>query len=71
MKQENLIFKGKILQSLSNNFYKIKLFKNNKIVLGYLCGKMRKNYIRVLPGDKVKLEFSIYDKNRCIIKYRY
>ncbi|XBT18629.1 MAG: translation initiation factor IF-1 [Candidatus Shikimatogenerans sp. Tcar] len=71
MKQKKIILKGIILQSLSNNLYKIKLIKNNKLVLGYLCGKMRKNYIRILPGDKVKLEFSIYDENRCIIKYRY
>ncbi|XBT18136.1 MAG: translation initiation factor IF-1 [Candidatus Shikimatogenerans sp. Tser] len=69
--QNKIILIGRILQSLSNNLYKIKLKKNKNIVIGYLSGKMRKNYIRVLPGDKVKLEFSIYDINRCIIKYRY
>ncbi|XBT18307.1 MAG: translation initiation factor IF-1 [Candidatus Shikimatogenerans sp. Tduv] len=68
---KKIVFKGIVKQSLSNNLYKIFLIKNKKKVIGYLSGRMRKNYIRILPGDKVKVEFSIYDKNRCIIKYRY
>ncbi|XCC45262.1 MAG: translation initiation factor IF-1 [Candidatus Shikimatogenerans sp. Ttur] len=70
VKQNNIKTIGVIKKILSNNKYKVKI-KNNKVILGYICGKMRKNYIKVLPGDKVKIELSPYDINKCIITYRF
>ncbi|XBT18801.1 MAG: translation initiation factor IF-1 [Candidatus Shikimatogenerans sp. AspAUS03] len=69
VKQINIKSKGIVLKSLSNNKYKI-LLKNDLKIIGYISGKMRRNYIKILPGDKVKIEISPYDINKCIIKYR-
>ncbi|WGH25489.1 MAG: translation initiation factor IF-1 [Candidatus Shikimatogenerans bostrichidophilus] len=70
VKQENIELNGIVLEALPNAMFKIKI-KKNIIVLGHISGKIRKNYIRILPGDKVKVEMSPYDTNRCRIKYRY
>ncbi|MDH3004920.1 MAG: translation initiation factor IF-1 [Candidatus Shikimatogenerans sp. JK-2022] len=70
VKQKNLEFNGIVLEALPNAMFKIKI-KENLIVLGHISGKIRKNFIRILPGDKVKVEMSPYDKDKCRIKYRY
>lgn len=57
-------------ETLPNAFFKVKL-SNGHVVLAHISGKMRKHYIRILPGDKVRLELSPYDLNRGRITYRY
>ena len=61
---------GEIVETLPNATFKVKL-ENGHIVLGYISGKMRMHYIRLLPGDKVAVEMSPYDLSRGRIIYRY
>ena len=60
---------GEILENLSNATFKVKL-ENGHIVLGYISGKMRMHYIRILPGDKVTVEMTLYDLSRARITFR-
>ncbi|MEW5961281.1 MAG: translation initiation factor IF-1 [Chloroflexota bacterium] len=68
--EEKLILDGKIVEALPNTSFKVEL-ENGHTVLAYLSGKMRKYYIRVLLGDKVRVELSPYDLDRGRIIYRY
>ncbi len=68
--QEKLVLDGKIVEALPNTSFRVEL-ENGHTVLAYLSGKMRKFYIRVLLGDKVKVELSPYDLDRGRIIYRY
>ena len=68
--QEKLVLDGKIVEALPNTSFKVEL-ENGHTVLAYLSGKMRKFYIRVLLGDKVRVELSPYDLDRGRIVYRY
>ena len=68
--QEKLVLDGKITEALPNTSFKVEL-ENGHTVLAYLSGKMRKYYIRVLLGDKVRVELSPYDLDRGRIVYRY
>ncbi len=61
---------GKILEALPNAMFKVEL-ENGHEVLGHLGGRMRKNYIRVLPGDRVVVELSPYDLTRGRITFRH
>lgn len=61
---------GVVVEALPNTTFKVKL-ENGHEILAHSSGKMRMNYIRILPGDKVKLELSPYDLNRGRITYRY
>ena len=70
MEKQNLIeMQGIVLQCLSNGMFKVKL-ENGFNILAYISGKIRKNYIRILIGDKVTVEISPYDLNRGRIIYR-
>ena len=69
-KQESIQVEGIITETLPNASFKVKL-ENNHEVLAHISGKMRMNYIRILPGDKVLLELSPYDLSRGRIVYRY
>ena len=69
-KQANIELDGIIKQALSNAMFRVEL-ENEHIVTAHISGKMRKFYIRLLPGDKVKLEMSPYDLNKARITYRY
>ena len=60
-----------VSESLPNATFRLKLDGNGHEVLAHLSGKMRKNYIRVLPGDRVQVELSPYDLTRGRITYRY
>ncbi len=60
---------GKILESLPSAMFRVELDNGHK-VLAHISGKMRMHYIRLLPGDKVKLELSPYDLTRGRITYR-
>ena len=69
-KEEALEMEGLIEEALPNTMFKIKL-DNGHTVLGHISGKMRKHYIRILPGDRVTVELSPYDLTRGRITYRY
>ena len=61
---------GVVVEALPNAMFKVKL-KNDHIVLAHVSGKMRMNFIRILPGDRVTLELTPYDLNRGRITYRF
>ena len=61
---------GVVLEALSNAMFKVQL-QNGHIITAHISGKMRMHFIRILPGDKVKLEMSPYDLTRGRISYRY
>ena len=61
---------GTITEALSNAMFRVKLENEHEIV-AHISGKMRMNYIRILPGDKVSVEMSPYDLSRGRIIYRY
>jgi translation initiation factor IF-1 len=61
---------GTIIESLSNAIFRVEL-ENGHIVTAHISGKMRMNYIKLLPGDKVKMEMSPYDLTKARITYRY
>ena len=68
-KEEPIEVEGKILEALPNAMFRVELENGHK-VLGHISGKMRQHYIRILPGDKVKIELSPYDLSRGRITYR-
>lgn len=70
MKDDVITVEGEVVENLPNTLFKVKLLNSEKIILCYLSGKMRKNYIKILPGDKVKIEMTHYDLNRGRITYR-
>jgi translation initiation factor IF-1 len=70
MAEETIVMEGKIVDTLPNAMFRVEL-ENGHNVLAYLSGKMRKYYIRVLLGDKVRVEMSPYDLTRGRIIYRY
>ena len=69
-KQDNIELDGTITQALSNAMFRVEL-ENGHEVVAHISGKMRKYYIKLLPGDKVKLEMSPYDLTKGRITYRY
>lgn len=70
MKENFAVLEGEVIENLPNTLFKVKIFQSDKIILCYLSGKMRKNYIKILPGDKVRIEMSPYDLERGRIIYR-
>ena len=69
-KQDLLEFKGTVIDLLPNAMFRVKL-ENGHEVLAHVSGKMRMHYIKILPGDKIKLELSPYDLSRGRITFRY
>lgn len=70
MAKEDLIeTEGRVVESLPNAVFKVEL-ENGHIVTAHVSGKMRMNFIRILPGDKVKLELSPYDLSKGRITFR-
>ena len=69
-KQANIELDGTITQALSNAMFRVEL-ENGHEVTAHISGKLRKFYIKLLPGDKVKLEMSPYDLTKGRITYRY
>lgn len=61
---------GQVLEALPNTLFRVKL-EDGRIILCHLSGKMRIHYIKILPGDKVKLEMTPYDETKGRIIYRY
>lgn len=69
-KQDLIKQDGTITEALSNAMFRVELENGHEIV-AHISGKMRMNYIRILPGDKVAVEMSPYDLNKGRITYRY
>ena len=69
-KEKNIEVDGEIIETLPNAMFKVVL-DNGHEVLAHVSGKMRMHYIKLLPGDKVKLELSPYDLSRGRITFRY
>ncbi|QCI27214.1 translation initiation factor IF-1 [Buchnera aphidicola] len=71
MKENNIEMQGNIIDTLPNTMFKVKL-ENGHIITAHISGKMRKNYIRILTGDKVTVELTPYDltKGRIIFRSR-
>ncbi|MDO8497251.1 MAG: translation initiation factor IF-1 [bacterium] len=70
MKENVIVVEGEVVENLPNTLFKVKLNEGDKVILCYLSGKMRKNYIKILPGDKVRMEITPYDLERGRIIYR-
>jgi translation initiation factor IF-1 len=68
-KEELIETEGKVVETLPNAMFRVEL-ENGHVVLAHVSGKMRMNFIRILPGDKVKLELSPYDLTRGRITFR-
>jgi translation initiation factor IF-1 len=80
MKNDDVIvLEGEVTENLPNTLFRVKIVNSDpehkspnqeRVILCYLSGKMRKNYIKILPGDKVRMELTPYDPNRGRIIYR-
>jgi translation initiation factor IF-1 len=69
-KQASIEQDGNIVEALSNAMFRVEL-QNGHQVIAHISGKMRMNYIKILPGDKIRLEMSPYDLTKGRIVYRY
>jgi len=69
-KQAAIEQEGTIIEALSNAMFRVEL-ENGHVVTAHISGKMRLHYIKLLPGDKVKLEMSPYDLSKARITYRF
>ncbi len=70
MGKENIVeFEGVVTEALPNATFKVKL-PNGHIITAHISGKLRLNYIRILPGDKVTVEVSVYDLTKGRITWR-
>jgi translation initiation factor IF-1 len=69
-KEDALEVIGTVVETLPNAMFRVEL-ENKHLVLAHVSGKMRKNFIRILPGDKILVELSPYDLTRGRIVYRY
>ncbi|MBQ9416157.1 MAG: translation initiation factor IF-1 [Clostridia bacterium] len=68
-KDDVIEFEGVVLEALPNATFKVKL-PNGHIVMAHISGRLRQNYIRILPGDKVTVEVSVYDLTKGRITWR-
>ena len=69
-KQQSIVQDGTITEALSNAMFRVEL-ENGHVITAHISGKMRMYYIKILPGDKVRLEMSPYDLSKGRITYRY
>jgi translation initiation factor IF-1 len=69
-KQDVIEVAGKVLEALPNAMFQVEL-ENGHVVLAHVSGKIRMNFIRILPGDKVTIELTPYDLTRGRITYRF
>jgi translation initiation factor IF-1 len=76
MDKENVVVLGKVLENMPNTLFRVEVGPDapgalaGKAIICHLAGKMRMNYIRILPGDKVKVEVTPYDLEKGRIVYR-
>ena len=69
-KQSAIEQEGLIVETLPNEMFKVEL-ENGHVIIAHISGKMRMNYIKILPGDRVKVEMSPYDLTKGRISFRY
>ena len=69
-KEDVIELEGTVLEALPNAMFKVAL-ENGHTILAHISGKMRMHYIKILPGDRVTVELSVYDLNRGRITYRF
>ena len=69
-KEDAIEVEGTVVEPLPNAMFRVEL-ENGHLVLAHVSGKMRMNFIRILPGDRVKVELSPYDLTRGRITYRF
>jgi translation initiation factor IF-1 len=70
VREETIEVEGEVTEALPNTMFRVTLDTGHE-VLAHISGKMRMHYIRILPGDRVKVELSPYDLNRGRITYRF
>ncbi|MBD2812007.1 translation initiation factor IF-1 [Xenorhabdus sp. Vera] len=68
-KEENVEMQGTVLETLPNTVFRVEL-ENGHVITAHISGKMRKNYIRILTGDKVTVELTTYDTDKGRITFR-
>ena len=68
-KEESIEFEGEVIDTLPNTTFRVKL-ENGHVITAHISGKMRKNYIKILTGDKVKVEMTPYDLSKGRITFR-
>lgn len=68
-KEENISMKGVVVDTLPNTMFRVEL-ENGHVIIAHISGKMRKNYIRILTGDKVTIELTPYDLTKGRIIFR-
>lgn len=69
-KSDTITAEGVVTDSLPNAMFKVKL-DNGHLILAHISGKMRMNFIKILPGDRVSIEISVYDLTKGRITYRH
>ncbi len=69
-KQDAIVKDGVVVESLSNAMFRVEL-DNGHVIMAHIAGKMRMHFIKILPGDKVKVEMSPYDLTKGRISFRY
>ena len=70
-KEEKIEVEGEVVEALPSTMFRVKVDDMDGTVLAKISGKMRRHYIRILPGDKVRVELSPYDLSRGRITYRH
>ncbi|GBC85278.1 Translation initiation factor IF-1 [bacterium HR11] len=70
-KEEAIEVEGVVLESLPNAMFRVKIEGQDLVVLAHVSGRMRKHFIQIVPGDRVRVELSPYDLTRGRIVYRY
>jgi translation initiation factor IF-1 len=68
-KEDQIQLSGTVVDTLPNTMFRVEL-ENGQVIMAHISGKMRKNYIRILTGDKVKVELSPYDLSKGRITFR-
>jgi len=69
-KQSSIEKEGTIIEALSNAMFRVEL-DNGHVIIAHISGKMRMHFIKILPGDKVRVEMSPYDLTKGRISFRY
>lgn len=70
VKERTIQVEGIVVEPLPNAMFRVKL-DNGHVILAHVCGRMRMHFVRILPGDRVKVELTPYDPNRGRITWRY
>lgn len=68
-KEESIVMEGVVIDTLPNTMFRVRL-ENDHVITAHISGKMRKNYIRILTGDSVKVELTPYDLSKGRIIFR-